>query len=371
MLPLALFLLLSISSLVWALYRKFSRQMMTPCADRRYAELLTVGLPAIATLVNAVLVYRFVSVSPSIVEHIVQMLSCCAIVPLVYMHFARQVGKKQNNATTSILWLLFLLVLLPEVVIYNPFAPYEPLHFTPKPFALYVVSHGEKLWAIYTGDLIVILQALISILRVVPLMRNLRANGLRLSRPVYTFFVWWLVTAVYIIFVSSLDLEQLTSPAGMWTYYMGMTLSMVSINVLFALDFDLYPVVTEEGEVVENVDVYLEKLSVGLAQQMEQVMSEEQLFRRPGYTVEDMCERLNTNRKALSHMMHHQYGIHFPEYLNDRRLQYAQYLLLHSDKKMEIVAEECGFSDRSHMHRLFKQKFDRTPSQWVKENKKP
>lgn len=369
MLPLILFLLFSIASMAWAIYGKLKHQLLVPRADRQYSELFTLGLPAVAVLVNAVLVYKFTTTGLSVTEHIVQMLACCSVVPLVYMHFARQVGRRMNNTTTIVLWLLALLVLLPGVVLYNPYAVFEPLRFTPKPFALYVVSHGEKLWAIYTGDLIVILQALITILRVVPLVRNLRENGLHFSRPVMAFFAWWVVTAAFTVVVSSLDMAQLSSTLGTWLYYMGMAFCMVGINTLFALDFDLYPIETEQGEVVENVDAYMDKLYGDLAQQMEEAMAKEQLFRQPGYMVEDMCERLGTNRKVLSQMMQRQYGIHFPEYLNNRRLEYAQQLLLTTDMKMEIVAEESGFADRSHLNRLFKQKFACSPSQWQKEHK--
>lgn len=365
MLPLVLFLVLSLTSMTWALYRRLRRQMALPRDLRSHDYLVTLGLPAIAVLVNAVLVSRFASGGLSITEHIVQMLCCCAIVPLVYMHFSRQVGRRLGNATTVALWSLCLLILVPEVVIYDPYAPVEPLRFTPKPFALYVVSHGEKLWAIYTGDLIIILQALITILRVVPLLHNLRDNGLRLSLSTYAFFGWWVMTAAYIVVVSSLDLSELSSDAGMWFYYMGMALSTVSINVLFALDFDLHPVETEQGEVVENVDVYLANLYDDLARQMEAIMDTEQPYRQPGYSVEDMCERLRVNRKMLSQMMMRRYGIHFPEYLNRRRLEYAQQLLQTDKMKMEVVAEESGFSNRSHMIRIFKQYYDCTPNQWA------
>lgn len=369
MLPLLLFLILSFASIAWTLHRKFRRQMLLPRGDRKYTDLPTLGLPAVATIVNAVLVYRLTVTGLSVTEHIIQMVACCCIIPPLYMHFARQMGKPMSNTGTVVLWLLCLPALLPEVVIYNPFSDYEPLRFTPKPFALYVVAHGEKLWAIYTGDLMAILQALVAVLPAVPLARELRENSLRLSRPVYAFFAWWVMTAIYIIVVSSFDMTQLTTAAGTWFYYLGMSFSIVSLNILFALDFDRHPVETAQGEVVENVDIYLDRVYANLASQMEAVMTEEQVYRQPGYTVEDMCERLHTNRKQLSQMMMQQYGIHFPEYLNNHRLEYAQQLLLTTQMKMVQVAEESGFAGSSHMNRLFKQRFDCTPSQWVKEHK--
>lgn len=370
MLPLIIFCILSALSIGYALFRKLYRQKFLSPADRQYGELFTLGLPAVAVILNAVLVYHFMVDDLSVAEHLVQMIACCTIVPLVYMHFAWKAGSKVMNLTTVILWLLCLLLLFTNVVITNPFATFEALRFTPKPFALYVVSHGEKMWAIYTGDLIVILQALVTILHIVPLAHRLRANGLRFSRPIYLFFGWWLLTALYIASVSSLDLEQLTSTAGMWFYYMGMAVSLMSINMFYALDLDIHPVETEQGEVVESVDAYLDNLYLDLSRRMEAVMTEEQLFRQPGYTVEDMCERLQINRKVLSQMMQQRYGIRFPEYLNQQRLLHAQHLLLTSQMKITMIAEECGFSGTSHLNRLFKQQFDCTPSQWQKQHRK-
>lgn len=369
MLALIIFLVLSTASLMWTLYSKLRRQKMLPRGERQYADLLTLGLPALAVLANAVLVYRFASVGLSTGEHLIQMLACGSVVPLIYMHFAWRVGRPTLNTTMIVLWLLYLLMLIPQVVIYNPFAAYEPLHFTPQPFAFYVVSHGEKLWAIYTGDLIVILQALVTVLRIVPLALRMHDNNLRFSRPIYAFFAWWISTAIYIVIVSSFDMHQLTTAFGTWFYYLGMTASLVSINVLFALHFDLHPVETEQGEVVENVDAYLDTLYTDLSLRMEAIVREEQIFRQAGYTVEDMCERLQTNRKVLSEMMLHHYGTHFPEYLNKRRLEYAQHLLLTTTMKVMQIATESGFAGTSHMNRLFKQQFDCTPTQWQKEHK--
>ncbi len=71
------------------------------------------------------------------------------------------------------------------------------------------------------------------------------------------------------------------------------------------------------------------------------------------------------DRKQLSQMMTHHYGVHFPEYLNNRRLAYAQQLMLTTQMKMTQVAEESGFAGSSHMNRLFKQQFDCTPTAWL------
>lgn len=351
------------------LYSKIRRQKQLPTENRDYSFWLTLGLPAMAVLINALLVYRFTTTGLTVAEHLIQMIACCTIVPLIYMHFSWQFDRKVINVTVLVLWLLCLPILATNIILSNPFEAYEPLHFTTKPFALYVVSHGEKLWGIYTGDLIIILQALVTTLRIVPLAHRLRDNGLRFSRPIYAFFVWWIYDATFVMAVSSLDLVQLSSVAGTWCYYLGIAVGLVSINVLFALHFDIHPVETEQGEVVDNVDVYLENLYADLAQRMEEAITKDQLFRQPGYSVEDICERLQTNRKLLAQMMLRQYGIHFPEYLNKCRLEYAQQLLLTARMKMEQVAEESGFASGSHMNRVFNQQLGCNPSQWAKEHR--
>lgn len=372
MTPLIICLVLCIAAMTWTNYSKIHSQLQLPRVQRRYGDTIILTLPAIATLVNAVLVYRLIqegTLSP--ILHLIQMFACCSIVPLVYMYFSRQVGRELNNATTILLWALCLLIFIPNLYIYPYYSPYVAPEFTPKLFAIYYIVDGQKTWGIYTGDLIVIIQALITMVRVIPLTHTLRNAGLQFTPQVYAFFVWWILTAVYIIIISALNLTELRTPFGLWSYFMGLTICMITICALFAMNFDLYMVQTKTGEVVQDVSAYIEEQqSKKLAQQMEQILTNEQLYRHQGYTAEDMCERLGgVNRRQFTSMMRSEFGKTFALYLTEKRLLHAQNLLMTTTMKMDQVAEESGFASRSHMSHFFKQHFDRTPSEWIKDQK--
>ena len=53
------------------------------------------------------------------------------------------------------------------------------------------------------------------------------------------------------------------------------------------------------------------------------------------------------------------------QYVQARRIKRAEWLLTNvRDVPLKVVASECGFSDQSHMSRLFKEKLEMTPLQF-------
>jgi AraC family transcriptional regulator len=56
------------------------------------------------------------------------------------------------------------------------------------------------------------------------------------------------------------------------------------------------------------------------------------------------------------------FGVPPHQYVQSRRIKHAEWLLANMrDVPLKVVAIECGFSDQSHMSRLFKEKLDMTP----------
>jgi len=58
-------------------------------------------------------------------------------------------------------------------------------------------------------------------------------------------------------------------------------------------------------------------------------------------------------------------GQSFVSYLNNFRLGYAKNLLNSNEYKISTVAEMCGFQDISYFNRMFKQKNDMTPTEYI------
>jgi len=56
------------------------------------------------------------------------------------------------------------------------------------------------------------------------------------------------------------------------------------------------------------------------------------------------------------------------QFIIDTRLQYAKQLLSEGTLKINVIAEQCGFSNPYHFCRIFKQKTGLTPSEYMSQN---
>lgn len=55
------------------------------------------------------------------------------------------------------------------------------------------------------------------------------------------------------------------------------------------------------------------------------------------------------------------------EYIQDYRLRQSKSMLKHSDKTLAAIANDCGFCDSAHFSRLFKDKYQTSPSKYRKD----
>ncbi|MBF0197545.1 MAG: helix-turn-helix domain-containing protein [Planctomycetes bacterium] len=61
------------------------------------------------------------------------------------------------------------------------------------------------------------------------------------------------------------------------------------------------------------------------------------------------------------------YGKSCIDHLNERRINYTCRQLLLSNAPIHLLAEECGFSNQSHFHKVFKKHMDCTPKEYQKQ----
>lgn len=66
----------------------------------------------------------------------------------------------------------------------------------------------------------------------------------------------------------------------------------------------------------------------------------------------------------LSHLFQKEADLRFNEYLNFIRLEKAKFMLKKHDVKVKDVSRKCGFNDSNYFCRLFKEKTDRSPSEY-------
>lgn len=349
----------ALASMLWVLYIKLRQ--------KEFKEAAMLSLASVCVCINAILVYKMTTSDISVWLHIVQMTACSCIIPLIYTYLSNQLGRTRNNLVTMLLWLFAALSFVPNVIVSNPFEPFLYPETPMKPFALYVLSHGQKIFAIYMGDLMVALQAILTIFLIFPLALWIKRNGLRFNPKIYAFGIWWIFAIVAIVMISCMTYDDFRNPTGEWFYFTLYSLMIVSLNILIALRFDLHSVQTEDGDAVNDLNSYIIEQYRALAQQMQELVEQEKLYLQPECSAEQMVERLHTNRTYFSQMMSSVYGTTFSEYINALRLDYAKKLLKETNLTISEISYQCGYSDGGYMGRKFREKYSMSPTEWRKQ----
>lgn len=103
---------------------------------------------------------------------------------------------------------------------------------------------------------------------------------------------------------------------------------------------------------------------------LEKLLKEDQLFKQPQLKREDLMELLQTNKDTLNDTVQEYTGMSLILYLQNIRLDHAISLLESTDKSMEAIAQESGFPSVRSMQRYFKEKYDMSPLQYKKLQRK-
>lgn len=81
-------------------------------------------------------------------------------------------------------------------------------------------------------------------------------------------------------------------------------------------------------------------------------------------TLTSLTSMYHYNPKYLGTLFKQQLGVSFHEYLNDRRLRNARMLLEQSRETVLDVALKSGFNNVTYFNRLFRAKYNMTPTQY-------
>ena len=103
-----------------------------------------------------------------------------------------------------------------------------------------------------------------------------------------------------------------------------------------------------------------------LLTKFQSLMLNEQLFLQPSLSLNDVADRLRTNKTYVSKLVNNTYNMGFPELLNTLRVDYAeQYITAHPEAKQEEIAKACGFLSASSFNNIFKKITGVTPKVWL------
>ena len=103
---------------------------------------------------------------------------------------------------------------------------------------------------------------------------------------------------------------------------------------------------------------------------LEELMSEEQVFKNPELKLKQVATKLSVSAHVLSQFLNDNLGKSFAEYVNEYRVQAACFLLQTDHPlTMEGIGKEVGFKSRTSFYAAFKKRHGITPSQYAKKAK--
>ncbi len=86
--------------------------------------------------------------------------------------------------------------------------------------------------------------------------------------------------------------------------------------------------------------------------------------------IKDICQSLGYSKSTVLSAFKREFGTTINTYLNNMRLTNARKMLEESEKTINEVAIESGFSDQSYFSKVFSSKYGMTPSEYRKGRKK-
>ena len=107
-----------------------------------------------------------------------------------------------------------------------------------------------------------------------------------------------------------------------------------------------------------------------IAQRIKKWIDEEG-FLQPGLTLNDIANKIGTNRTYVSGFINTTYHSTFFEFIANLRVEKIKKMLMENpDKELEYLSNTCGFSSSSHMSSTFKKITGETLNEYRKRIKK-
>ncbi len=105
-----------------------------------------------------------------------------------------------------------------------------------------------------------------------------------------------------------------------------------------------------------------------LKKQLQQLMEEEELFRRKDLHISDIALMTGSNRTYISNYINKELHLSFSDFINQYRIHYAQSLMTESNNRLSMlqISELSGFANEVSFYRNFKKVSGTTPHNWLK-----
>lgn len=112
-------------------------------------------------------------------------------------------------------------------------------------------------------------------------------------------------------------------------------------------------------------------LAKKLVEDLEVLMSREQLYKENSLKLETLAEKLKSNRHFVSQVINQFYKMNFFDFINSNRINEAKRLLVSGDEEMNIIeiAYAVGYNNKVTFNTVFKRFTGLTPSEYRKQHR--
>lgn len=223
------------------------------------------------------------------------------------------------------------------------------------------------LYAPELSPAIVVINCLTVALCMNRLRLRMKEYHLKFSKEMFIFFTWMFTVLGFSIFAFATNMHESQDVVTKWVFFFTNSL-LITVGFLYIpRSFNVRPVIDEDSGKRVSVDSFVDS-HTHLAQNLDALMIDEEIFLKPGITIDDIAVMLGSNRVYVSRLMSSKYGTTFTDYINQSRIEFAKNLMASTEKSIEDIAIESGFQSSSSFCRVFKKVTDETPSAWRSRN---
>ncbi|TDU43651.1 AraC family transcriptional regulator [Gelidibacter sediminis] len=132
------------------------------------------------------------------------------------------------------------------------------------------------------------------------------------------------------------------------------------VNVILALEIE------HHNKDIQNLDMEptsLTKMEIGLIAKLTEYINE---YPDLDHKVENLSERVGLSAAKLQEGFKFQHGLTICEYIRSVRLTKSEELIINTDLNISEIVYSVGFTSRSYFSKIFKERYDCTPSEYKK-----
>lgn len=292
------------------------------------------------------------------------------IVPVAFRFVCQTVGHKVNNAGFFLMiGLAILLVAMPSTTIHLGETTHDRIMFGGNTHLITIFQNGTEVVKLNFIFILNMLQALITIAYIPFFAYSMQKYQLHVRKPALFLFGWWLSAVIFFIIVAILPYSVWHNNIWITCFFVIYAILALGLYLPIVLRFYDHAMMTQEKEIVtEGMDMFISQHHK-LAEQLRQLLDQEKAYLQPGLTIDGIATQLNTNRTYITRTMKAEFNTTFSAYIGDKRVQYAQELMLSTDLKQEEISERSGFNSVDAFARTFKRIVGETPERWRKQEK--